>query len=135
MLLLASYAYLVSWTIPLIRFELGRAATFWAALWPFLRYGPDIAFGIALPIIVLVLFVRRHRAFPAACIAFFALHIVVPIFDHACVVVEYRDVFANRSWLFSDLAPASIGLARGLAFLVTWSIYLRRSLRVANTFK
>src|ERR1700742_1279264 len=72
-LMLAGYAYLATLTFPLIRFALMRAATIGGTLWPFLYYGPDLAIGVALPIVVLVLFVRRHRAFPAACITFFAL--------------------------------------------------------------
>lgn len=37
--------------------------------------------------------------------------------------------------LYSDLVSAPIGFGLALAFFVTWSIYLRRSVRVANTFK
>src|SRR5689334_10072715 len=101
-LLLAASAYLMSWTIPLIRFELRRAATFWAALWPFLRYGPDAVVGIALPIVLLVLFARRHRAFPAVCVTFFALLGVLAIFDQAMLVAANWDVFAKRGLLLAD---------------------------------
>src|SRR5581483_8993445 len=101
-LLLAAYTYLMSWTIPLIRFEWARAATFSAALWPFLRYGPDAVIGIALPIGVLVLFVRRHRAFPPACVAFFALLVALPIFDQAMLVAANWDVFGKRGFVLSD---------------------------------
>jgi hypothetical protein len=100
-----------------------------------LRYGPDAAIGIVLPLVVLVLFARRHRAFPAACIAFFALLVALAIFDQAMFVASHWDVFAKRGFLLSDCRTALIGLAFDVALLAVWSTYLRGSVRVANTFK
>jgi hypothetical protein len=135
-LMLLAYAYLASLTLPLIGFALKRATTVGGMLWPFLYYGPDLVIGVALPIVVLVLFWRRHRAFPAACIAFFALLIALGIFDYLMLIASNWSAWSRdgRLVIIPTIEPTLIALAIDLAFLATWWTYLRRSARVANTF-
>lgn len=135
-LMLAGYAYLATLAIPLMRFELGRATTLGGTLWPFVYYGPDLLIGVTLPIGVLVLFWRRHRAFPAACISFFALLIALGIFDYVIFIAANWSAWSSdgRLVIVPAVAPTLIALAIHVALLVIWSTYLRRSARVAATF-
>jgi uncharacterized protein DUF2569 len=136
LLMLAAYAYLASLALPLMRFELMRATTIGGKLWPFLYYGPDLVIGVALPIIVLVLFWRRHRAFPAACISFFALLIALGVFDYVIFIAANWSAWSRdgRLIIMPAIERPLVALAIHVALLAIWWTYLRRSARVASTF-
>lgn len=134
-LLWVAALYLASVTLPLIRFEFGRPSASAAMIWPLLKYGPDLLIGVAMPIWVLVLFVRRSRIFPAVCLAFFACWLALGVFDYSVMIVSNRDAVALSAWFQPPaLQQIALGFALNVAYLALWGIYLRRSARVANTF-
>jgi hypothetical protein len=82
-----------------------------------------------------VLFARRHRAFPTACITFLALLVALMIFDYAMFVAANWPAWSkNGRVVLPAIDRTLIALAIDLIFLSIWATYLRRSVRVANTF-
>ncbi len=127
--------YLASLTLPLWRFALGRASGLGATIRPFLQYGPDLLVGVAMPVLVLALYARRSRVFPAACIAFFVCWLALGMFDLAFTIVSNLDAVAPGAWFQPPAVwKIVVGTSLNVAYLIVWGLYLRRSARVANTF-